>query len=576
MGKFIDLSGETFGEWTVIDYAGKSYWNCTCSCSPDIVRKVHGKSLRNGASKSCGHDTGVLKDIEGQIFGRWKVLEYAENGKWYCECQCDKRTIKLIKGTDLRTGHSTNCGCVRSEKLAERNSQGRIKLEGKIFSDWEVLRYYGDKYYICRCSCGKVKKVAGRDLLKGISKSCGHNNGKNLIRDISGETFGELKVVKYLGHKIWECKCSCGNITNVRKANLLNGSTKSCGCKQYDRLSKEEIQKAIEEFYNSNGELPFISDLSAILDRHEAHIRRYVKNYELQDYINKTYDSLAEREVYNTFKCGELHRRDLIGNGQELDIYYPDYRLAIEFNGDYWHSDECKESKYHQNKTLACAQKGIRLIHIFEHEWKDIVKREKIINIINNILNQDNINKVYARETEIRRVSILEAEKFVDKYHLQGYSTSTVHLGCYKDNELIGIMTFNKPRFNNNYEWELIRLCWKSGVLVIGGSEKIFKHFLDKYNPESIITYTDISKFTGNVYLRLNFKLCVDYLTKPNYKWINPSENIVLSRYQTQKQKLIEDGLGTEDQTEEEIMKSLGYMRVYDSGNIKLEWIKQK
>ena len=575
MGKFIDLTGMTFGEWTVIDYAGNSYWNCVCSCSPDVIRQVHGKSLRNGVSKSCGHDTASFKDITGQVFGKWKVLEYVGDRKWCCECQCSSHTIKIVSGHDLRSGRSTNCGCIRSEKLAERNSQSRIKLEGKTFGEWEVLRYYGDKHYICRCSCSRIKKVASRDLVKGISKSCGHNNGKNLIRDISGEKFGELTVIRYVGHKTWECKCSCGNITNVRKHNLLNGSVKSCGCKQYDRITKEEIQRVIKEFYDSNGELPFIQDLSAILDRHEAHIRRYIKNYSLQDYINNTYDSIAEREIYNTFKNGELHRRDIIGNGQEIDIYYPQHKLAIEFNGDYWHSSECKEPDYHQKKSIACIERGIRLIHIFEHEWNNKEKRNKIISIINNIVNSDNISKIYARDTEVKRVPIIEAEKFINTYHIQNYTKSTVHIGCYKDKELLGIMTFGKPRFNNDYEWELIRLCWKDNVMVVGGAEKLFSNFISNITPKSIITYTDLSKFTGNVYKRLGFKVCKDGITKPNYKWVNPGKNSVLSRYQTQKHILIEDGLGTEDQTEDEIMKSLGYYKIYDSGNLKLEWIKQ-
>lgn len=573
MGKFIDLSGQTFGEWEVIDYAGKSYWNCTCSCSPDIVRKVHGKSLRNGVSKSCGHDTNVLKDIKGQTFGRWKVLEYAEDGKWWCECQCENKTLREILGSSLRTGHSTNCGCVRSEKLIERNSQGRIRLEGQKFSDWEVLRYYGDKHYICRCSCGRVKKVASQDLVKGISKSCGHNNNRDKVIELSGQVFGELTVLEYLGYKYWKCQCSCGNYTKVLRYNLLTGSVKSCGCKQYDRLSKEEVQKAIEEFYNSNGELPFISDLSAILDRHEAHIRRYIKNYDLQDYINKTYDSLVEREVYNTFKGGELHRRDLIGNGQELDIYYPDYKLAIEFNGDYWHSSEHKDFDYHQKKTLACISKGIRLVHIFEHEWNDASTKNNIINILNRAMNNSE-NTV--ENVEIKKVSINDSKNFVSKYVLKMYSTSGISIGCYCANELIGLMTFRKSIINKEYEWELLGISWKSNIKVIDGIYKMLSYFVQHYNPISICVDVDISKEDINEYTGVGFKLCGDYITKPNYKWVKPIENSVLYSYQTQKSKLIEDGLGTEDQTEDEIMKSLGYYKIHDSGNIKLEWIKQE
>ena len=53
----------------------------------------------------------------------------------------------------------------------------------------------------------------------------------------------------------------------------------------------------------------------------------------------------------------------------ELDIYIPELKLAIEVNGDYWHQAEHKDKGYHINKTNLCESKGIRLIHIWEHEW---------------------------------------------------------------------------------------------------------------------------------------------------------------------------------------------------------------
>jgi len=55
----------------------------------------------------------------------------------------------------------------------------------------------------------------------------------------------------------------------------------------------------------------------------------------------------------------------------ELDIYIPSHKLAIEFNGIYWHSKEIGCDKwYHQYKTEKCDRINIRLIHIYEHEWK--------------------------------------------------------------------------------------------------------------------------------------------------------------------------------------------------------------
>ena len=181
----------------------------------------------------------------------------------------------------------------------------------------------------------------------------------------------------------------------------------------------------------------------------------------------------------------------------------------------------------------------------------------------------------YARNLNIREPSTQESAEFLDKYHLQGYTNAPIRYGLYNDTEMLGIITFGKPRFSSNYEYELIRLCWKPGVNVVGGFERLFKHFVTEHNPSSIVTYSDISKFTGNSYLRVGFKASIDDLTSPNYVWVGLKDYSTLSRYQTQKHKLVELGLGDVGDTETSIMENLGYIRMYDCGNLRLSWYKQ-
>jgi hypothetical protein len=73
-------------------------------------------------------------------------------------------------------------------------------------------------------------------------------------------------------------------------------------------------------------------------------------------------------------------------NGLELDIYLPDYNFAIEYNGNYWHTEEFKEDNHHFQKTNECINKGIKLIHIFEDEW--LLKKEIVKSRIRNLLNK--------------------------------------------------------------------------------------------------------------------------------------------------------------------------------------------
>lgn len=158
---------------------------------------------------------------------------------------------------------------------------------------------------------------------------------------------------------------------------------------------------------------------------------------------------------------------------------------------------------------------------------------------------------------------------------MQGSASASIHIGIFDQNkELLGVLTLGKPRFTPEYEYEIIRMCFKSGITVVGGAQKMFKFFLENYNPKSVLTYADISKFTGNIYLKMGFKVIKDKpLTEPNYVWTNPLTNKTLTRYQTMKQKLLDLGYSDFGNTEDEIMENLGYLKIHDAGSIRLEYI---
>jgi hypothetical protein len=122
-------------------------------------------------------------------------------------------------------------------------------------------------------------------------------------------------------------------------------------------------------------------------------------------------------------------------------------------------------------------------------------------------------------------------------------------------------MTFCKPRFNKKYQYELSRFCSKAGCNVIGGASKLFKYFVDNYNPISIISYSNIAHTKGNLYNLLGFSF--NSISEPNYVWTNGHK--ILTRYQCQKHKLLEQDF--KGNTETEIMHNNGYYRIFDCGN---------
>ena len=220
------------------------------------------------------------------------------------------------------------------------------------------------------------------------------------------------------------------------------------------------------------------------------------------------------------------------------------------------------DKNYHSEKTSLAKENGYRCIHVFD--WDNWTKIKYLL--------QDK-ETLYARKLEIREVGKKECNEFLNNYHLQNSCNGQeVRLGLYKDNELIEIMTFGKPRYNKNYEWELLRLCTKPEYKVVGGTEKLFKHFIELVNTKSIISYCDNSKFSGEVYTRLGFTQ--KGKPSPSLHWSKGSEHITdnLLRQRGFDQLFNTNyGKGTSN---EELMIEHGWLPIYDCGQMTFIWHK--
>jgi len=288
--------------------------------------------------------------------------------------------------------------------------------------------------------------------------------------------------------------------------------------------------------------------------------------------FNKSRSS-AEVEILNFIKSLGISNI-IIGDRQlikpyEIDIYLPDYKIGIEFNGLYWHSElSGTKNTYHLKKLEIAEKLGIQLIQIFENEWslsKDIVKSK-----ISSLLNVN--KKIYARKCTLKEVNNDDKVKFLNKNHIQGNAPSSINIGLYYNNELISLMTFSKSRFDKNIDWELVRYCSLSFYNVIGGFSKLFSYFT-KHNTGSILSFSDRRFSIGNVYKKNNFKF-ISY-SKPAYHYFKNSSIIIENRMKFQKHKLHKI-LNKFDPnlSEWENMKLNGYNRIWDCGTSKWVWKK--
>lgn len=176
MSKVIDLTGQKFNHWTVIERAennsrGEAMWLCECDCDLHTRRAVQSYSLRKGLSKSCGcvqkqkASQNNFIDMTGEKIGHLTILKmYGKDnsGKilWECQCDCPSHSIIITRGTDLRSGKTQSCGCIKSRgeeliaKLLSENSISFVKektFETCRFPDTNALArfdFWVDNRYI--------------------------------------------------------------------------------------------------------------------------------------------------------------------------------------------------------------------------------------------------------------------------------------------------------------------------------------------------------------------------------------------------------------------------------------------
>lgn len=261
-------------------------------------------------------------------------------------------------------------------------------------------------------------------------------------------------------------------------------------------------------------------------------------------------------------------RRDIIPP-YELDMYIQDKKIAIEFDGLYWHNEKNVDNNYHRNKTRLCQENGVRLIHIFEDEW--LGRREIVESRLKNILGVTG-NKVYARKCEVREVSPSVSSDFLDKNHIQGKVSGKYKYGLYHNGELVSIMVFGSLRKNlgsvsKDGEFELLRFCNKLDTTVIGGASKLLKHFIKAHSPKRIVSYADKRWSDGNMYRQLGFDWSHD--SEPSYFYIFGTKRE--NRFKYRKSELIKQGFDA-SKSEHDIMLERGIYRIYDCGCMVFEW----
>jgi hypothetical protein len=301
----------------------------------------------------------------------------------------------------------------------------------------------------------------------------------------------------------------------------------------------------------------------------KSSILKIIKKYELDDLYQKKSPSYLEHEMQEFLDENnisyETNNRTIL-NGRELDFYIPDYNMAIEMNGVYWHSDKFKCDKYyHYDKWKMCNEQGIHLISIFEDDWN--FQNIKIKNMLLNFFGKKP-KGIPARKTIINKIDGIIARHFLDQYHLQGYVIGT-HYGAFDNTDnLIGVMTFGTTR---NGRFELKRFV-TDNYIHSGLFSKMFNYAQSDLQFNEVVSFSDNTCFTGNVYKTNKFTLVK--VIPPDYRYLFNNKRTHKSNFKKSNIKVkfpelcesIDNGM-----TETQAMELLGIPKIYDCG--KCEWI---
>lgn len=487
----------------------------------------------------------------------------------------DKQNMYLKKGY-VYCSHDCSCAGVGQDKWNKANS--KVDMERLKYlrtetatTDTDIARELGTTldFVISRCERYgwekpdnlklEMKQNKNRNISNALTEKYKDEEAKNEMLSKVSKAYKERtgyehnfknpdEVKRYIGIK----RQKYGDAVNSKKREQTN--LNKYGVKSL--LEKKEVrQKGIDAIVEKYGYINstrqhITDDVQKIMDNKSIFID-YISNipyesrtitiianklnlayttvehilnkYECKDLINYA-TSTFEIEVRNFLNSNNIeficNARNII-SPLELDLYIPEYNVALECNGTYWHSD--LDKNYHYNKSKLCEEKGIRLIHIWEHEWNN--DRQKLIlkNIILNACNK-NINRLYARNLNVKVINSNKMKDFFDTNNIQGFRGGKFAI-CLVDKNTdeiyMSYMMGNAYFGKGKYEWEVIRGATKLGYTVVGGASKIFNYFINEYSPSNCVYYVDYNYFNGNSLKNLpNMEYIKTQISFKNY-WVN-------------------------------------------------------
>lgn len=347
---------------------------------------------------------------EQKIFYDFARGYRSEEEAWFCLCRdielpicpiCRKEKVKFTGLTkNGGTGYNTTCehcsanvvpekvekviDTIKSKTELEkaRSKEKRRKTNLLRYGDDRYMTYgsssfkrlmyirYGNPFYSNKEKREKtciqrygvssnllIPEVKRKAMAASWSAACRKRRVENCLSKTGKKYYCEVPEIqrKMIGTK----KAKIKEIEKAFSCTLMATVTKKYG-QAYKHFGLEYLRLG-GRVYIQNKDLPTIISYA----KEGTHTNKYTSKPEKEvlEYVKSIYAGKVEENCTSIVPNGN-HRFF------ELDIYIPELRLAIDFDGTYYHSTKFKDEMYHARKTEFCRKVGVQMIHIFEDSWK--------------------------------------------------------------------------------------------------------------------------------------------------------------------------------------------------------------
>lgn len=530
--------------------------------------------------KSMRHENKVRNNVEGLYF-----LYHKLNEKPHCSLHLDDKCTDIVTFIDFGKGYNEACGNCSKHKPGSTHKACDTYFKKTGFhnpaSNPEVMKLRGDNFEKKHGPGIRHHMQTQEGRQKVIDKILGKTGGKYSYIVQSPEVRDKAVMSIFEKHDEIQKK------TEI--AYLLNHGVKRYQStdkfKKQARLAIEKNPQHYKKIIDSINDLKELFGVDILefpkFMKDDVKYRCDVCNHEGITSITKfksgniwicpvchpykggqskgEYDVSCIIKKYLPEEVFEFSNKKIL-NGKEIDIFYPDKKIAIEYCGAKYHSSHLANEwkygtlevseDYHYQKWLGCKNKGIDLITIFDDEW-NIKFYRKIA--IKSLLYKFDIYKNIVKIEDCQIIKIHDSKiiyNFLRNNCLDRFNDYNEAYCIMYKNTIISMFCFNDKE--NHYD---IRYCNDKDYRILDGFSVLLKKFQFEY-PHKDILYSvnrnwmdipfDIEQYDFSVYN--------DEMNLNRFYWGS-------SLY---KRKMIQDF----NDENKEMLKSERLSWLYDCGNV--------